>query len=105
MSCFRLVPGLKQKIAGKSLPTEKFAIRKARRYFAEKPVPLSAPPLVSTGQFTVLLFIIANMVEITNIHLIPIIKTDIESSQTHSEYVSPDLSPLRSTLSQLLSKI
>lgn len=43
----RQVPGLKQKIAGKSLPTEKFAIRKARRYLAEKPIPLPAPPLVS----------------------------------------------------------
>uniref|UniRef100_A0A674MVF5 Tetratricopeptide repeat domain 39A n=1 Tax=Takifugu rubripes TaxID=31033 RepID=A0A674MVF5_TAKRU len=39
------VPGLKQKIAGKSLPTEKFAIRKARRYLAENPIPLPAPPL------------------------------------------------------------
>uniref|UniRef100_A0A8C9YIB4 Tetratricopeptide repeat domain 39A n=1 Tax=Sander lucioperca TaxID=283035 RepID=A0A8C9YIB4_SANLU len=36
---------LKQKIAGKSLPTEKFAIRKARRYLAENPIPLPAPPL------------------------------------------------------------
>ncbi|XP_036410489.1 tetratricopeptide repeat protein 39A-like [Megalops cyprinoides] len=42
---FRQVPGLKQKIAGKSLPTEKFAIRKARRYLAENPVPLPVPPL------------------------------------------------------------
>lgn len=49
ISYFRQVPGLKQKIAGKSLPTEKFAIRKARRYLAENPVPLPAPPLVSTG--------------------------------------------------------
>ncbi|CAB1324401.1 unnamed protein product [Coregonus sp. 'balchen'] len=31
------VHGLKQKIAGKSLPTEKFAIRKARRYLTENP--------------------------------------------------------------------
>ncbi|KAM9761900.1 tetratricopeptide repeat protein 39A isoform 1-T1 [Menidia menidia] len=45
LTLFRQVPGLKQKIAGKSLPTEKFAIRKARRYFAEKPVPLPAAPL------------------------------------------------------------
>lgn len=43
---YRQVPGLKQKIAGKSLPTEKFAIRKARRYNVERPVPLPAPPLV-----------------------------------------------------------
>lgn len=47
LSYFRQVPGLKQKIAGKSLPTEKFAIRKARRYLSESPIPLPAPPLVS----------------------------------------------------------
>ena len=45
----RQVPGLKQKIAGKSLPTEKFAIRKARRYLAERPIPLPVPPLVCTA--------------------------------------------------------
>ncbi|XP_066499619.1 tetratricopeptide repeat protein 39A isoform X2 [Hoplias malabaricus] len=45
VALFRQVPGLKQKIAGKSLPTEKFAIRKARRYNVENPVPLPAPPL------------------------------------------------------------
>ncbi|XP_068130400.1 tetratricopeptide repeat protein 39A-like [Hyperolius riggenbachi] len=42
---FRLVPSLKQKIAGKSPPTEKFAIRKARRYQAKDPVPLPVPAL------------------------------------------------------------
>ncbi|KAJ8274840.1 hypothetical protein COCON_G00094650 [Conger conger] len=42
---FRQVPGLKQKIAGKSLPTEKFAIRKARRYLPDTHVPLPVPPL------------------------------------------------------------
>ncbi|XP_030640143.1 tetratricopeptide repeat protein 39A [Chanos chanos] len=45
VTLFRQVPGLKQKIAGKSLPTEKFAIRKARRYNAERVIPLPAPPL------------------------------------------------------------
>ncbi|XP_030227662.1 tetratricopeptide repeat protein 39A isoform X2 [Gadus morhua] len=45
ITLFRQVPGLKQKIAGKSLPTEKFAIRKARRYLAERPIPLPVPPL------------------------------------------------------------
>lgn len=44
---FRQVPSLKQKIAGKSLPTEKFAIRKARRYNTDNAIPLPAPPLVS----------------------------------------------------------
>lgn len=43
---FRQVPTLKQKIAGKSPPTEKFAIRKARRYKAALPVRLPVPVLV-----------------------------------------------------------
>uniref|UniRef100_A0AAX7SE95 Tetratricopeptide repeat domain 39A n=1 Tax=Astatotilapia calliptera TaxID=8154 RepID=A0AAX7SE95_ASTCA len=42
---FRQVPTLKQKIAGKSPPTEKFAIRKARRYKAALPVRLPVPVL------------------------------------------------------------
>ncbi|KAM4677147.1 tetratricopeptide repeat protein 39A-like [Discoglossus pictus] len=42
---FRLVPSLKQKIAGKSPPTEKFAIRKARRYQASDPAILPVPAL------------------------------------------------------------
>ncbi|XP_051524799.1 tetratricopeptide repeat protein 39A-like isoform X4 [Myxocyprinus asiaticus] len=45
VALFRQVQGLKQKIAGKSLPTEKFAIRKARRYNSDNPIPLPAPPL------------------------------------------------------------
>ncbi|CAB1417106.1 unnamed protein product [Pleuronectes platessa] len=45
LTLFRQVPELKQKIAGKSLPTEKFAIRKARRYLVDNPIPLPAPPL------------------------------------------------------------
>ncbi|XP_071391137.1 tetratricopeptide repeat protein 39A [Centroberyx affinis] len=42
---FRQVPTFKQKIAGKSPPTEKFAIRKARRYKAHSPVRLPVPVL------------------------------------------------------------
>ncbi|XP_077777296.1 tetratricopeptide repeat protein 39A-like isoform X4 [Podarcis muralis] len=42
---FRQVSSFKQKIAGKSPPTEKFAIRKARRYKASEHVPLPVPAL------------------------------------------------------------
>ncbi|XP_053194070.1 tetratricopeptide repeat protein 39A [Scomber japonicus] len=42
---FRLVPTFKQKIAGKSQPTEKFAIRKARRYKGFCPIKLPVPVL------------------------------------------------------------
>ncbi|XP_038234834.1 tetratricopeptide repeat protein 39A-like [Dermochelys coriacea] len=42
---FRQVSSFKQKIAGKSPPTEKFAIRKARRYKGSRPIPLPVPAL------------------------------------------------------------
>lgn len=42
---FRQVEGLKQRLAGKSIPTEKFAVRKSRRYKAANPVPLVIPAL------------------------------------------------------------
>uniref|UniRef100_A0A8C1UV66 Tetratricopeptide repeat protein 39A n=1 Tax=Cyprinus carpio TaxID=7962 RepID=A0A8C1UV66_CYPCA len=42
---FRQVRTYKQKIAGKSPPTEKFAIRKARRYRASNPIRLPVPVL------------------------------------------------------------
>lgn len=37
---------MKLKIAGKSLPTEKFAIRKSRRYLSPNPISLPIPALV-----------------------------------------------------------
>uniref|UniRef100_A0A7N8YJS0 Tetratricopeptide repeat protein 39B n=1 Tax=Mastacembelus armatus TaxID=205130 RepID=A0A7N8YJS0_9TELE len=42
---FRQVEGLKQRLAGKSIPTEKFAVRKSRRYKAANPTPLVIPAL------------------------------------------------------------
>ncbi|KAL7988673.1 hypothetical protein Chor_007592, partial [Crotalus horridus] len=45
VALFRQVEGLKQRIAGKSLPTEKFAVRKSRRYGTSPPVKLIVPAL------------------------------------------------------------
>lgn len=45
---FRQVDGLRLKFAGKSVPTEKFAARKARRYKGPEPVKLIIPALVSS---------------------------------------------------------
>ncbi|XP_053715330.1 tetratricopeptide repeat protein 39B [Synchiropus splendidus] len=42
---FRQVEGLKQRLAGKSIPTEKFAVRKSRRYKSSSPIPLVVPAL------------------------------------------------------------
>ncbi|KAI2649369.1 Tetratricopeptide repeat protein 39B [Labeo rohita] len=42
---FRQVEGLKQRLAGKSIPTEKFAVRKSRRYSSATPVKLVIPAL------------------------------------------------------------
>ncbi|KAM9426107.1 tetratricopeptide repeat protein 39B [Pholidichthys leucotaenia] len=42
---FRQVEGLKQRLAGKSIPMEKFAVRKSRRYKSSNPIPLVIPLL------------------------------------------------------------
>ncbi|XP_032390083.1 tetratricopeptide repeat protein 39B [Etheostoma spectabile] len=42
---FRQVEGLRRRIAGKSIPTEKFAANKAKRYSSSNPAKLSVPAL------------------------------------------------------------
>lgn len=44
----RQVDGLRLKIAGKSIPTEKFAAKKAQRYASSNPAKLVVPALVRT---------------------------------------------------------
>lgn len=47
----RQVEGLKQRLAGKSIPTEKFAVRKSRRYKGSSFIPLVVPALVHSCTF------------------------------------------------------
>uniref|UniRef100_A0AAZ3S6D6 Tetratricopeptide repeat protein 39B n=1 Tax=Oncorhynchus tshawytscha TaxID=74940 RepID=A0AAZ3S6D6_ONCTS len=88
---FRQVEGLKQRLAGKSIPTEKFAVRKSRRYNARNPVKLVVPALemmyVWNG-FT----IVGKRADTTESLLITIEKTEEElrNDPSPSEYHPDD---------------
>ncbi|KAM9329016.1 tetratricopeptide repeat protein 39B [Gastrophryne carolinensis] len=91
VALFRQVEGLKQRIAGKSIPTEKFAVRKSRRYSAANPVKLVVPALemmyVWNG-FT----IVGRRADLTESLLITIEKaeTTMQNEKNPSEYYGDD---------------
>uniref|UniRef100_A0A673W3P2 Tetratricopeptide repeat protein 39B n=1 Tax=Salmo trutta TaxID=8032 RepID=A0A673W3P2_SALTR len=97
---FRQVEGLKQRLAGKSIPTEKFAVRKSRRYnAASNPVKLVVPALemmyVWNG-FT----IVGKRADTTESLLITIEKTEEElrndpSKHTHTHTHTHTHDPIR----------
>ncbi|KAG8130542.1 putative Tetratricopeptide repeat protein [Naja naja] len=92
VALFREVEGLKQRIAGKSLPIEKFAVRKARRYGTSPPVKLIVPALemmyVWSG-FTVL----GKRADFTENMLITIEKEEtlLKNETHHNEYYMDDV--------------
>lgn len=67
---WRQVEGLRLRFAGKSIPTEKFAAKKAQRYSSSTPVKLVVPVLVRTRSLSELMcfFIFAF---VSNNHLLP----------------------------------
>lgn len=89
---FRQVDGLRLRIAGKSIPTEKFAAKKADRYNASNPVKLVVPALemmyVWNG-FTV----VGKRPELTESILTTLNKAEqkLKNSQTPTEYHLDDL--------------
>ncbi|XP_066460379.1 tetratricopeptide repeat protein 39B [Eleutherodactylus coqui] len=92
VALFRQVEGLKQRIAGKSIPTEKFAVRKSRRYStSSNPVKLVLPALemmyVWNG-FT----IVGRRSDLTESLLVTIEKaeTDLQNEKNPTEYFGDD---------------
>ncbi|PWA28141.1 hypothetical protein CCH79_00018257 [Gambusia affinis] len=101
---FRQVEGLKQRLAGKSIPMEKFAVRKSRRYKAAQPVPLVVPALemmyVWNG-FT----IVGKRADYTESLLVTIEKAELQlRNETNPSEFHPDDSSLVQMLKGLCLK-
>lgn len=62
--------GLRLRFAGKSIPTEKFAAKKAQRYSSSTPVKLVVPALVRTRSLSELMFFFI-FAFVSNNHLLP----------------------------------
>ncbi|XP_044128185.1 tetratricopeptide repeat protein 39B [Bufo gargarizans] len=91
VALFRQVEGLKQRIAGKSIPTEKFAVRKSRRYSAANPVKLTLPALEMVyvwNGFT----IVGKRSDLTESLLVTIEKAehDLQNEKNPTEYFGDD---------------
>ncbi|XP_073201550.1 tetratricopeptide repeat protein 39B isoform X6 [Lepidochelys kempii] len=92
VSLFRQVDGLRQRIAGKSIPTEKLAVRKARRYTGAQPVKLILPALEMMYVWNGFA-IVGKRADLTESLLITIEKeeTALQNQTSHTEYFIDDL--------------
>ncbi|KAM9329017.1 tetratricopeptide repeat protein 39B-like [Gastrophryne carolinensis] len=91
VALFRQVESLKLKIGGKSVPAEKFAARKSRRYSAANPVKLIVPTfemMYVWGGF----MMIGKRADLTESILITIEKaeTDLQNEKNPNEYYGDD---------------
>ncbi|XP_042733439.1 tetratricopeptide repeat protein 39B [Lagopus leucura] len=96
VSLFRQVDGLKQRIAGKSIPTEKFAVRKARRYASSQPVKLILPALEMMYVWNGFA-IVGKRADLTENLLVTIEKeeTALKNETSHTEYYMDDVCMLQ----------
>ncbi|EOB01868.1 Tetratricopeptide repeat protein 39B, partial [Anas platyrhynchos] len=96
VSLFRQVEGLKQRIAGKSIPTEKFAVRKARRYACSQPVKLILPALEMMYVWNGFA-IVGKRVDLTENLLVTIEKeeTALQNETNRNEYYMDDMCMLQ----------
>ncbi|XP_054842453.1 tetratricopeptide repeat protein 39B isoform X2 [Eublepharis macularius] len=92
VALFRQVEGLKQRIAGKSIPTEKFAVRKARRYAGSQPVKLIVPALEMMYVWNGI-SIVGKRTDLTENLLVTIEKeeTALKNEPNHNEYYMDDI--------------
>uniref|UniRef100_A0A7M4FR22 Tetratricopeptide repeat protein 39B n=1 Tax=Crocodylus porosus TaxID=8502 RepID=A0A7M4FR22_CROPO len=92
VSLFRQIEGLRQRIAGKSIPTEKFAVRKSRRYASSRPVKLILPALEMMYVWNGFA-VVGKRTDLTESLLITIEKeeTALQNEANHSEYYMDDV--------------